>query len=150
MRRKEKEITDVGEMEAVLSDAAVCHLGMVDGGEPYIVPLSFGYRNNTLYFHSAGEGRKIDILKRAPRVCFEAETDVEVVKGETECDWTVNYRSVMGTGEVRFLEDLEEKWEALSVISEHYGGERTHYPEDVVRRTTVFTVGIRDMTGKSG
>ena len=67
MRRKEKEIVEKSEIEAVISKASVCRLGMAEEGMPYVVPLCFGYENNTLYFHSAKEGKKVDILKKNNR-----------------------------------------------------------------------------------
>ncbi|MFC1532217.1 pyridoxamine 5'-phosphate oxidase family protein [Thermodesulfobacteriota bacterium] len=64
MRRKEKEITKKSEIEAVINKALVCRVGLSDNNFPYIVPLCFGYQDNTIYIHGALEGRKIDILKK--------------------------------------------------------------------------------------
>ena len=44
--------------------------------------MNFVYAEGNLYLHSAGEGRKIEILSRNSRVCFEAETGVELMLGE--------------------------------------------------------------------
>ena len=66
MRRKEREISDRNEIEAVILQADVCRLAMVDEASPYIVPLNFGFADNSLYFHSAHKGRKVDILKKIP------------------------------------------------------------------------------------
>jgi len=64
MRRREKQITDRSQIEAIIARSQVCRLALSDGGQPYIVPLCFGYRRSRLYFHSAAAGRKIDILRR--------------------------------------------------------------------------------------
>ena len=64
MRRKEKEIKDKKEIEQIFKYSHVCRLGIFDGKMPYIVPMNFGYRDNILYFHSALEGRKVDIQKK--------------------------------------------------------------------------------------
>lgn len=61
MRRKEKEITDKSEIEAVIHNSVVCRIGLVDDNIPYIVPLCFGYRDNTIYVHVSLEGKKINI-----------------------------------------------------------------------------------------
>lgn len=53
MRRKEKEISDESGVDAIIANATVCRLGMVNGDKPYIVPLSFGYQDQALYFHGA-------------------------------------------------------------------------------------------------
>ena len=45
-------------IEAIIRKAAVCRLGILDGDTPTIVPLCFGYRDNTLYFHGAVKSGK--------------------------------------------------------------------------------------------
>ena len=79
MRRKEKEITDRGEIEAIIHQSDVCRLAMADAGGHYIVPLNFGFSENSLYLHTAQKGRKIDILKKNPRVFFEFYLGVSVI-----------------------------------------------------------------------
>ncbi|HNU36204.1 MAG TPA: pyridoxamine 5'-phosphate oxidase family protein, partial [Methanomassiliicoccales archaeon] len=85
MRKAEREIKDQGELEDVIRRAEVCRLAMVDDGEPYIVPMNFGFRKGTFYFHCAKEGRKLEVLRKAPRVCFELEAGVQLVRGEKAC-----------------------------------------------------------------
>jgi nitroimidazol reductase NimA-like FMN-containing flavoprotein (pyridoxamine 5'-phosphate oxidase superfamily) len=63
LRRKDKEITDPQKIEAVLSEAQIIHIAMLDGDQPYIIPLNFGYAENTIYIHCAREGKKIDLIK---------------------------------------------------------------------------------------
>ncbi len=64
MRRNDSEITDRKDIDGIIRRCRVCRLAMCDGSQPYIVPLSFGYDGSFLYFHTAREGRKIDIIKR--------------------------------------------------------------------------------------
>ncbi|MDY0040262.1 MAG: pyridoxamine 5'-phosphate oxidase family protein, partial [Desulforhabdus sp.] len=106
MRRKDKQIDDPTELEAVIRNAIVCRIGFSGNDVPYIVPVNFGYRENRLYFHSAPEGRKIDILRQNNQVCFEMETDVEVVRADSPCNWSTKYRSVIGHGKATFVEDI--------------------------------------------
>ena len=58
MRRIDREITDFVEIESILNDASVCRIGLVDGSEPYIVPVCFGYSDGRIYIHSAIFGEK--------------------------------------------------------------------------------------------
>lgn len=109
MRRKDKQITDIKIIEEILAKADVCRIAMCDGGVPYLVPVNFGYRDRALYIHSAHEGRKMDILKKNDHVCFEVETDVEILEGDAACDWGTRYRSVIGSGRARFIEESTEK-----------------------------------------
>jgi nitroimidazol reductase NimA-like FMN-containing flavoprotein (pyridoxamine 5'-phosphate oxidase superfamily) len=148
MRRKDKEITDHKAIESIISKARVCRLAMVDEAGPYIVPLCFGFRNNALYFHSAAEGKKLGLLRKNPRVCFELDCDTEVRTGERACDFSMRYRCVIGFGKVVFLEAPAAKREALDIIMNHYAEGAFDYPDASVNKITVFKVEIDTMTGK--
>lgn len=148
MRRSDKQITDPAEIETIIRGSSVCRLAFCDAGQPYLVPLSFGYRNGTLYFHSAREGKKIDILRSNDRVCFEFDLGGQVVKSGEVCNWGVAYRSVIGTGRAVFIEDLPEKRHALAVIIDHYGGKDRELPLASVNNIAVFAVRIEEMSGK--
>ena len=87
MRRKDKKITDRAEIESIILKSSVCRLALADQLQPYIVPLCFGYRDNTLYFHSALSGKKIEIIKKNNRVCFEFDIDCEAITSDKACDW---------------------------------------------------------------
>ena len=121
MRRKEKEIKDRQRIEDIMKKALVCRIAMCDNGAPYLVPVNFGYENNAIYIHTAYEGKKIDILRKNNRVCFEMESDVQLVSGDAVCDWGTLYASVIGHGRAEFIEDQEGKriwkWEAISCWS---------------------------------
>lgn len=148
MRRSEREITDPAVMEDVPLKATVCRLGLCDDEQPYVVPMNFGYENRTLYFHSASEGQKLDILRRNNRVCFQVDTDVEIVVGGSGCNCRARYRSVIGFGLATFIEDPTEKRRALAVLMRHYASGTFVFPADAVAKTCVFRVDITRMTGK--
>ena len=148
MRRKDKEIADKSEIESIIRKSLVCRLGLADNGTPYIVPLCFGYKDNSLYFHSAKEGRKIEILKRNNEVCFEFDDNLEVQAGKAACDWGMKYRSVIGYGRASFVEDSEEKRKALDVIMAQYADGVFEYSEKVLGKALVIKVEIESMTGK--
>jgi len=148
MRRKDKEITDKAEIESIIGRSMVCRLAMTDKDRPYIVPLCFGYKDNTLYFHSAGQGKKLNILKMNNWVCFEFDIDCEPIKGDKACDWGMKYKSVVGFGKASFIKDFESKCKALDVIMQQYSGESFVYPEAKVKNTVVIKVEIENMTGK--
>lgn len=75
MRQKNREITDFNEKIEVMKKCDVCRLALNDDGYPYIIPLNFGMsvegKKVTLYFHSALEGYKVDLMKRDNRASFE-------------------------------------------------------------------------------
>ena len=148
MRRKEKEITNKKEIEKILQESNVCRMAMVDGNKPYIVPMNFGYCDGCLFFHSAPEGRKIDLIKKNSNVCFEVDQLIRFEKAKLACDWGVEYKSVIGSGKAQLLDNLEEKIEALNIIMSQYSGRTFEYPDEMLKKTVVIKVTVDRMTGK--
>jgi len=148
MRREEKEIKDTAEIEEILSKAFVCRLGLCDNGRPYVVPLCFGYKDNALYFHCAKEGKKLDILRENNNVCFEVDTDCQVIKAEQACKFEMRYKSVIGFGRAQLIEDPELKRRGLDVIMQQFSKGPFEYPQENLRKTMVVKVEIESMTGK--
>jgi nitroimidazol reductase NimA-like FMN-containing flavoprotein (pyridoxamine 5'-phosphate oxidase superfamily) len=57
MRRTEKEIGRA-EIDAIIRRSQVCRLGLSDQGEPYVVPLCFGYDGQALIENLTGNQSK--------------------------------------------------------------------------------------------
>lgn len=148
MRRSEKEITSRDDIDLIIGRASVCRLAMVDGEVPYIVPLNFGYSGDTLYFHSAREGRKIDVLARGGKVCFEIDGGHELVTAAEPCNWSMRFESVIGYGTVHFIDQAEQKLQALECIIAQYSSDFFSFPEASVARIAVFALQIETMTAK--
>ena len=148
MRKKEKEIKDKVEIEAVLKKAIVCRLGMSIGDTPYVVPVCFGYQDRKVYVHSSMEGLKIGYIKKNPNVCLEFETDVEIIEKDQACDWGVKFRSVIGFGKASFVTDEHEKKKALDIIMHQYSDRVFQYNKKALNKTAIIEIVIDEMTGK--
>jgi uncharacterized protein len=148
MRKKEKEIREKTAVEDVIRRAQVCHLGLCDNQTPYVVPVCFGYADGSLYFHCAPEGRKLDLIRKNPLVCFQVEVDVALVRHEKACKWTVNYRSVIGTGRASRVTDSEEKRRALGLVMRHYNGDANDMSQEAMDRAAIVRIDIEEMSGK--
>ncbi|MEI6208638.1 MAG: pyridoxamine 5'-phosphate oxidase family protein [Desulfuromonadales bacterium] len=148
MRRSEREVSDIKDIEAIIRQASVCRLGLSDDNRPYIVPLNFGYRDNALFFHSAYLGKKIEILKRNNHVCFEFDMGHELVKADKACDCSMKYQSVIGFGTAAFIENIDEKKAALAIIMAQYSSDNREFDAATVNRTAVVRVDILSLTGK--
>lgn len=148
MRRKEKEITEKSGIEEVICRAVVCRLGLSDDNIPYIVPLCFGYKDHSLYLHSALKGLKIDILRKNPNVCFEFDADIEVKEAQNPCEWGMKFQSVIGFGKALFIEEPEEKKKALDIIMRHYSDKSFQFPDKAVNGIAVIRIDISSMSGK--
>jgi len=135
-------------VEAIISQATVCRLAMLDEDTPYIVPLCFGYRDGVLYFHGSPQSRKYDLIRNHPNVCFEFDILAEALPAPEPCDWDMRYRSVVGFGEAFVVEGLDEKRQALEIIAAQYTKAPNSFSDNKVRATAVFKVVIASMTGK--
>ena len=149
MHRNEREITDKKDIDDIIRRCRVCHLAMCDEGQPYVVPLNFGYDGGFLYFHAAPEGRKIDIIKRNNRVGFEFDILHDIVTAEQACKWGAKYESVMGSGTAEIVDDLEAKKEALEWIMRQYGNGTWDFKEEILKKTLVLRVQILEISGKA-
>jgi uncharacterized protein len=148
MRKKEKEITDKTEIESIILRSSVCRLALSEDNQPYIIPLCFGYEENTLYFHSALEGKKLGILRSNNKVCFEFDSDHRIVEAHDACGWSMNYRSVIGFGKASFINDPKERTKAMNAIIQHYTGKPLPYSEATLKDTVLMRVEIESITGK--
>ena len=149
MRRKDKEITDRRVIDQLLATARICRIALVDEGEPYIVPVNYGYRDNALYVHSAPAGRKTDILRRNNRVCFEIESTAEIIQHREPCHWGTRARSLIGYGTVEIITDREEKIRGLDIIMAHHGkSDANAYDERQLSALVVLKLTIESIAGK--
>ena len=43
MRRKDREVTEMEEIQQIFDECKVCRIGIMDENGPYIVPVNYGY-----------------------------------------------------------------------------------------------------------
>ncbi len=148
MRRKEKEVIDQSAIEQILKAGKTCQLAFTAKPAPYLVTLNYGYHDGVLFFHSAVEGRKIELIRENPLVTFTIALDLGLIKGETACDWSVRFQSVVGYGKISLLESPEEKRQGLDLFMAHYSDADFSYPDKMVRATAVIKLVISEMSVK--
>ena len=148
MRKREKLVSDTGEIEEILKRAEVLRVAFSKDDRPYIVPVNFGYESGRLFFHTGYNGKKMELLAASPEVCFEVDSDVEVVPSDEACGFSCNYLSVVGYGTARLVEDVKEKVRSLDVILAHYSNKKFEYDPKILRITAVVEIVITSMTGR--
>ena len=149
MRRVDKKIKDRDQIDAIIKKTNCCRIALVDGDYPYIVPVNFAVSNSHLYFHSAKEGKKIDILRKNNQVCFEMDNEGEIVNGQRACSWGMKYVSVIGFGQAFFIEDDIGKKKALDILMEKYAGRSGFsYSDDELEKIIIIDVKIDQIYGK--
>jgi nitroimidazol reductase NimA-like FMN-containing flavoprotein (pyridoxamine 5'-phosphate oxidase superfamily) len=154
MRRQDREITDINDIMAIIDQCKYCRLGLSDSNYPYIVPLNYGYAYENeklaLYFHGAIEGKKIEIIKKNNKACFEVDCDTQLKEGNSPCEFGYKFKSIIGFGEIIFVETNEEKSYGLKQLMKHQTGKETahNFSEDELKNVCVFKMIVKEFTGK--
>lgn len=147
MRRFRQQLPD-RQTRQILATATNGILSVVDGGgNPYGVPMSFVYDGrDSIYFHCAREGRKMDCVRRDSRASFcVVETD-DVRPDE----FTTYFRSVIVSGRVSIVEQHDEMVAALRMLCGKYspGIDCSDEIEKNIGRVAVLRMSVDAMTGK--
>lgn len=152
MRKREREITDLQEIREVLDNCKILHLGLSDDGQPYVVPLNFGYvlEDGALvfYLHGATEGYKYDVIRKNPRVSFAMECDTLPFEGKVACQYGMSYRSVMGMGKAEIVTDTDEKQFGMSVLMKSQTGKDFTFNEKLVSIVNVIKITVDSYSAK--
>lgn len=150
MRRADKKIESMDAVFEVIRKCQVCRIGLSKENRPYIVPVSFGYDKEAIYFHTfADKGLKLEYIAANNEVCFEFEHKVEVVACNTKpCDWSFTYQSVIGFGRVEKLLGDEEKINGLQHIMKQYSRKEWNFKGIPLLAVSVWKIKIESMTGK--
>ncbi|HLC35578.1 MAG TPA: pyridoxamine 5'-phosphate oxidase family protein [Anaerolineales bacterium] len=149
MSSSKKLTHDRTQIDRIIRSSQVIRLGLAMADEPYIVPLAFGYDGDALYFHTARDGRKLDFLARNPRVCFEFETNVSLLREDANpCRWSFAFESVIGYGRADELIEAAAKEHGLGEVIRHYAGTDRPFPVEGLSEVRVWRVTIDTVTAK--
>ena len=149
MRKANQEITDQQIIAEVLNGSKICRIAMMDGDKPYLLPFNYGHADRCLYIHSAPAGKKIDLLRKNPSVCFEIEHTARLITKESACKWATLYRSVVGYGNVEIVTDFESKQRGLEIImSQHGAPDLIDFEPNQVELMVILKIAINSITGK--
>ena len=152
MRRAEREVTDRGQLLEIISRCTCCRVAFSDPEGAYIVPLSFAFvpgQPDRFYFHGAKEGRKASLIAQKPKVGFELDCAYELVAGQSGCKYSCRYQSIVGTGVIGEVQDLEEKKQALSALMRQYDPSRSFaFTDEQAQAVAVYRLDVAAMTGK--
>ena len=146
MRRSDRAATPEKAWE-ILENAEFMTLSMMGAeGAPYGVTLSFARVGESLYFHCANEGYKLDSLRKNPAVCVNA-----ILQQRTKAEeFTVAFESAVAFGTAREVTEQAERVEGLLAICKKYAPETPGAAEYVARypEVSVWRVDVTAISGK--
>lgn len=152
--RPNREITEEQEITEIIKKGKFAVISMCRSNEPYIVTLSYGYdlATNSLYFHSAKSGLKLDFIYQNPHVCATIIEDGGYVADE--CGH--NYRTVVFWGTMAIVSDPEEKKHGMKVLLNHLESNETVIAEKLLKseeyysKMEILKLDINQIHGKAG
>lgn len=152
MTRRELEVTEPEKIQEILDRSKILHLGLVDDGMPYIVPMNYGYTLEgdklTIYLHGASKGYKLDVIRKNPVCCFEMECSVQPFEGKIACQYGMAYSSLMGRGKAVIVDDPEEKMRAMTLLMKAQTGKDFTFNERLVSVVSVIRIDVDVYTAK--
>lgn len=152
MRRKDREVSTMEDIIAIMEKCDVCQLAFWDQEYPYIVPLNFGFSYDgsdmELYFHGANAGKKMELISQNNKVGFEMDCSHTLITADEACEYTMEYESVCGNGTIELLEG-EDKVKGLTFLMKQYSPNETfHFNEKHVNAVAVYKLKVNHITGK--
>ncbi|WP_426350553.1 pyridoxamine 5'-phosphate oxidase family protein [Alloiococcus sp. CFN-8] len=147
MRRKDRKL-EPSAAEEILQKGEYGILSTIgENGYPYGVPVNYAYFNNTIAFHCAPEGHKLENLEHESKVSF-------TVVGNT-CPlpekFSTNYESVIVFGRVQEASE-DEKENILLEIIKKYSPDFVDSGKDYISKSSkhskVFKINIEHISGK--
>lgn len=153
MRRKDREVKDYNQMLEILKSCDCCRIGFKEKQGTYIVPLNFGYEVNEqgliLYFHGAGQGKKIELVREQHIVGFELDTGHELIAAQAPCSYTFLYQSIIGKGNISLVENIKEKEKGLKAIMRHYSNnEEWQFNEQMLHAVSIIRLTVTEWSCK--
>ncbi len=152
MRRKDREITDIDQIEMILAKNNVCRLALHGEEYPYLLPLNYGYVRQgdrfRLYFHGAREGMKMDALRRDSHAAFEVDCETRVIQGKAPGEYTMAYESVVAIGVLSIVEGDEKRDGLAAIMRQVAPGETFAFDQATLLGVTVLCLEVSQITGK--
>ena len=137
------EIKNKTIIKEVLNNAEYGTLAICNNNKPYSLPINFVELNNEIYFHGSKKGRKIDILKNNQFASFSVVESYSMIQSyfssndELACPATQFFKSIIIDGEIKFVENYDEKVKVLSELMKKLQKEGKYKPlsEEVYQKT---------------
>ena len=118
-RLPERGVYGLDEIRKVLDSNFVCHVAYVADHGPVVLPTLYAVEGDTMYLHGSTGSHMLRTLKGGAPVCV-AVTNVDgIVAARSVFHHSINYRSVVVFGNAVEVTDVEEKLNALRVMTNH-------------------------------
>jgi nitroimidazol reductase NimA-like FMN-containing flavoprotein (pyridoxamine 5'-phosphate oxidase superfamily) len=137
------------EMEEILRGETLGFLGLAADAEPYVVPLTYVYAEGTIIFHCALEGRKLEFLRKNPKVCFTVgRQSGKTIRHPEGAVCSADHDSVICRGAARIIEDAEERRRLLNAFNRRLQPDAEAITPEAAAKCRAVEIRIEEMTGR--
>src|ERR1700752_2346308 len=152
VREADRAVYDREAAYRILDEGFLCHVGFVADGQPFVIPTSYGRKDDSLYIHGSAASRMLRQMKDGVQVCITVTLLDGLVLARSIFNHSMNYRSVVVLGKATLIDDPAEKIEALRLLSEHIIPGRwadSRQPnERELKATSILRVPIEEFSAK--
>jgi nitroimidazol reductase NimA-like FMN-containing flavoprotein (pyridoxamine 5'-phosphate oxidase superfamily) len=152
IREPDRAVYSREDVYRILDEGFICHVGFAVDGQPFVIPTSYGRKDDSLYIHGSAASRMLRQLKQTVPVCVTVTLLDGLVLARSVFNHSMNYRSVVVLGEATLVDDPEEKLAALRVLSEHIlrgrWDDARRPNERELKATSVLRVPIEEFSAK--
>jgi nitroimidazol reductase NimA-like FMN-containing flavoprotein (pyridoxamine 5'-phosphate oxidase superfamily) len=152
VREAERGVYDRETAYRILDEGFLCHVGFVADGQPFVIPTSYGRKDDRLYIHGSAASRMLRQMKEGVPVCVTVTLLDGLVLARSIFNHSMNYRSVVILGKATPVDDPSEKVEALRLLSEHIipgrWADARQPNERELKATLVMRVPIEEFSAK--
>jgi len=152
VREAERGVYDRETAYRILDEGFLCHVGFVADGQPFVIPTSYGRKDDRLYIHGSAASRMLRQMKEGVPVCVTVTLLDGLVLARSIFNHSMNYRSVVILGKATPVDDPLEKVEALRLLSEHIipgrWADARQPNERELKATLVMRVPIEEFSAK--
>src|SRR5574341_1657820 len=151
-RLPERGSFDREQINAILDEGIICHVGFVADGQPFVIPTGYARVDGKLIIHGSQASRMLRNLGKGIEVCVTITLIDGLVLARSAFHHSMNYRSVVVFGRATVIENREEKLVALRALSEHILPGRwndVRQPnERELQLTTVLSIPLTEASAK--
>ena len=152
VREPQRAVYDRSAIYQILDEGFICHIGFAIDSQPYVIPTSYGRKDDMLYIHGSAASRMLRHANSGVPVCVTVTLLDGLVLARSIFNHSMNYRSVVVLGTAFAIEVLDQKLAALRVLSEHILPGRwqdARQPnEQELKATTVLRLPIEEFSAK--
>jgi len=134
-----------------LEQESVGRLGTCMNNEPYIIPVNYVLFLDKIFVHTGFKGKKLDIIKVNPLVCFEVSKQIKLIPSDKACKFYVEFISVIAAGKAGIVHEPETKYEVMKAFLKKYSFTETE-PElkfEDINNVCVLEITIDKISGRA-